>query len=204
MCRVVSLLWRELNRMQSEFIGRVSVRAAWCRSQVWGALINIWSNGKWECLDIFCKSRNSRATFIYFNQFQAVISPSRNPGHIWLWSPSCLHFACTVALLEVGNNLSIKVLGCWVTFAKYLCLIVRLHKSHVMLGAWASSASARCYFQTSLVMPTRIFGLLGIKFRAVSATSPQSPPETQIKRTSNRISGEVIQFNNVQLLGDWS
>lgn len=111
-----------------------------------------------------------------WNLFQVVISPSRNPGRISLWSPSCLHFACTVSLLKVGNNLSIKVLGCWVTFAKYLCLIVRLHKSHVMLGAWAASALTRCYFQTSLVMPTRIFGLLGIKFRAVSATSPQSPP----------------------------
>lgn len=49
--------------------------------------------------------------------------------------PLCVRVACTVAFLNAGNNLSIKVLGYWVTFPKYHALIVRLHKSHVMLGA---------------------------------------------------------------------
>lgn len=95
--------------------------------------------------------------------------------------PSCMHVSCTVASLNAGNNLSIKVLGYWVTFPKYRALIVWLHKSHVMLGAWAASALTWCYFQTSLVMPTHIFGPPRIKFRAVSARHPSTPPREENK-----------------------
>lgn len=134
----------------------------------------------------FCKSKSVCVDLININLHHEIFLKLwfpliRNPGPNLLWNPSCMHFACTVAFLNVGNNLSIKVLGYWVTLSKYLCLIVRLHKSNVMLGAWAASALAWCYFQTSLVMPTRIFGLLHIKFRAVSATSPQSPSREKNK-----------------------
>ncbi len=119
-------------------------------------------------------------------------------------APLCAHVACTVAFLNVGNNLSIKVLGYWVTFSKYHGLIVRLHKTHVMLRAWAASALTWCYFQSSLVMPTRIFGLLRIKFRAVSATSLPTPSREENKEETSHISGEVVHFSGVRLPGDWS
>lgn len=87
---------------------------------------------------------------------------------------------------NVSNNLSIKVLGYWVTFSKYRGLIVWLHKSHVMLKARAASASTWCYFQTSLVMPWRIFGPVHIKFRAVSTSSSTTPSREENKKRIER------------------
>lgn len=91
----------------------------------------------------------------------------------------CMHITCTAALLNLGNNLSISVLGFRVTFPKYLGLIVRLHKRHVTLEAWAASALTWCYFHTSLVMLALFWGVLRIKFRAVSTASPVKPPSRE-------------------------
>lgn len=75
---------------------------------------------------------------------------------------------------------------------------MQLHKSHVMLGAWASSALAWCYFQTSPVMPTPYFLAHCILNLELSApVSPaKSPQRGKIKRRTSRISVEE-QFGHL-------